>query len=94
MTKLWEMLVPAQDGNAPIPLSKHKKLDQEIRKVSEGMTLFGSVTGEWKDKRERMIPVRFMATYPKAVDIAHFAKTHYSQEEIMLYEISNNIYFI
>lgn len=95
---LYEILVPTvrSDGR-PIRLRFHRVWDKEVCKVSGGLTVLTSGSkGAWisPDKtlfEERMLPVRFMATYEEACKIVDFTLKYYQQECVMCYRISDQV---
>lgn len=96
--KLWEILVPRNDSQgAEIPLEYHKQWDAEVLKISGGLTIQSTVSGQWVFLRnqllvEPMIPVRIMCTEEEIIKISDFTAKHYEQKAIMLYKISDCVY--
>lgn len=95
---LWEILVPVYDpGGREIPLETHKEWDEEISKISGGLTILNSAKGQWtnvsgKIIHDKMIPVRFLATDEEASKIVDITLSfYYHQECIMAYKISHNV---
>ena len=101
---LWEILVPAYwdasqrspylSNDGVIPRTHHEVWDEQVRAISGGMTIFKSGIGEWEASRERMIPVRFMATRDEALKLANFTKEHYKQFAVMVYKLSDEVFII
>lgn len=95
--ELWEILIPTTRNNGqPIHTRFHRIWDQKIRELSNGLTIFTPVKGEWINEnfstiRERMIPVRFLA-YPSQIEsIIQMTLIYYEQDAIMAYKISDEI---
>jgi len=94
---LWEILVPVHwpDNNEFIPIVTHQSWDIVVREISKGMTILRSAIGEWQDGdtivRERMIPVRLLATRKQLMKILEFTKEFYRQKTVMAYKLSKDI---
>jgi len=94
---LWEILVPVDysDGSGFIPIEYHKQWDAYIRRISNGMTILRSAIGEWGDGdniiRERMIPVRLLATREELDKILEVTKEFYKQKVVMAYKLSSDV---
>jgi hypothetical protein len=97
---LWEILVPATENDgSPVELFWHREWDDKVRKISKGLTIMTKSKGQWLDHYgnisiEEMIPVRFMATKTEARDVVEMTKDHYKQKSVMLYKISDEVYFV
>jgi hypothetical protein len=95
--ELWEILVPTVRKNGkPIHARFHRVWDEQVRKISGGLTIFAPVKGDWIKEdsiieRERMIPVRFLA-YPSTIEsIVEMTLLYYEQDAIMAYRISDTV---
>lgn len=91
---LYEILVPTG-----YPFIHHMKWDDEVKKISSGLTILKPVKGKWVDSINRsvdeyMIPVQIRCTEKEIVEIATFTLLHYKQEAVMFYRISNECYII
>lgn len=88
--QMWEILVPTvgNDGT-PFSIRHHREWDALVKKVSGGMTLVQPVRGTWIDPadgaeyRERMIPVRLLATKEQIVDVCKETARHYDQLAVL-----------
>lgn len=100
--ELWEILVPCifQDNKKPIRLKHHKVWDDYVRKISKGQTILQPAKGFWLNPKsneliqERMIPVRITATEKEIRKIIDFTISHYRQEAVLAYRISNKVLLI
>lgn len=102
MKKLWELLVPTERLNPrvgemrPVRTRSHKVWDAMVRAISGGITILAPVKGQWISPtdtlhRERMIPVRIIATDEEIDKIMVMTAKFYFQEAVLAYEISSNI---
>lgn len=98
--RLWEILVPTvrpnTDGTKFFKTRYHRVWDEKVRAISGGMTILNPVKGQWVSPagelfRERMIPVRIVATREEIEKVIDLALEHYEQEAIMAYEISSEV---
>lgn len=98
---LWEILVPTvmivEGKEKPVRTRYHRVWDKKIREMSGGMTILGPAKGAWHspDNKlfiERMIPVRFMATFEEVKKIAAMTAKYYNQKAVMYYEISSRVF--
>lgn len=94
---MWEILVPTQrnDGR-PIRTRFHRVWDTKVRDITGGLTITPPVKGVWLSKngdefRERMIPVRILATREQMVRIVALTKTYYEQLAVLAYCVSSDI---
>lgn len=93
---LWEILVPCNwnDGR-PIRTRHHRAWDTRVRKVIGGMTILPPGKGQWIDPateqlyRDRVIPVRLMATEAQMQEIADITLQHYAQLAVMYFKVSD-----
>lgn len=103
---LWEILVPTvrnpTDGcpeGKPYRLRYHRVWDQKVKDISGGLTIVTPVKGVWVDEdgteyRERMIPVRILATREEMVKIAEMTKEYYDQLAVLAYRISSDVIMV
>jgi hypothetical protein len=97
MTKqLWEILVPTvRNTGKPYHLRYHRLWDEQVRKVSGGLTILQPVKGQWEDEaklfNERMIPVRIACSSAEIEKIAELTLVHYNQVAVMYYLVSNYV---
>lgn len=82
-----------------ITMYHHKKWDDKVRSIAGGLTVMRTAKGEWVNDtnhlyRERMIPVRIVCTLNEIKELAVWTKTHYEQEAILFYKISDEVYFV
>lgn len=96
MKLLWEILVPASSGVIKIAHEHHKKWDNKVNKITKGLTILSSVKGEWISPtgelfKDKMIPVRIMATKKEMITIVDMTAKHYKQQAVMYYVISNEV---
>ena len=96
MKDLWEILVPTthQDGR-PIKTKFHRVWDEQVRKVSHGLTIMSPVKGQWIFKEElfeeRMIPVRLIATREQVDEIVKMTLKYYDQLAVLAYKIADDV---
>jgi hypothetical protein len=100
MKKLWEVYVPTIRKNGkPIRVRFHKVWDQKVREITGGLTILQPAIGYWDSPtgilyRERMIPVRIVATEEEIEKIIEITLKHYEDEEVILcVEISDKVMF-
>ncbi len=78
----------------------HGMFDSFVRDLVGGFTIMKPTKkGSWTSQHahtydEQMIPVRIACTKEQIETIAAFAKTHYSQETVMYYKLSDEVYFV
>jgi hypothetical protein len=94
---LWEILVPCTELNGVrIRAGFHREWDTKVQAISGGMTVLPPARGTWRNVgvvyRDRMIPVRFMATRKEMKRIVQMTLDHYKGEKaVMAYKISEDI---
>ena len=96
---LWEILVPTVMDNKSIRTSYHKKWDEKVRSISGGLTILKPAKGQWISPSgqlfaEKMIPVRVACTEVQIAQIMSITISHYNQEEVMAYKISDCVKFL
>lgn len=95
--RMWEILVPTQrnDGR-PIRTRFHRVWDEKVKDITGGLTITPPVKGVWVSKsgdeyRERMIPVRILATDDQMERIVDLTKDYYEQLAVLAYAISSRV---
>ena len=98
MKKLWEIYVPTVRKNSnPIRIRHHQVWDQKVREITGGLTILRPAIGYWDSPsgetyRDRMIPVRIIATEDEMEKILKITFKHYEDEEaILCVEISDKV---
>jgi len=95
--KFWEILVPTKLNNGKrIPLKFHKEWDKKVRAITTGLTIMPPNKGEWVSTsgdifKEKMVPVRIMATKDEMETIVNMTAKYYNQLAIMYYVVSNDV---
>ncbi len=100
MKKLFEIYVPTQrnDGR-PIKTRHHREWDRRVRKLTGGLTIYKPVIGQWIDAdeilyKERMIPVRIVATDKEMKKIGEMTKKFYDQLAVLYYTLSQEVHYV
>ena len=98
MKCLWEILVPAAMDDFPVDASYHRAWDDKVRSITGGLTLLKATKGTWTNPsgvvfKEKMLPVRICCTETEIETIMDFTATHYNQEEVMAYRLSDCVKF-
>ena len=93
---LYEILVPARTGKVKVKKGFHQQWDEKIRSISGGLTILRPAKGHWISPSgtthvERMIPVRVWATTEQMELIAQITASHYKQEAVMYYVVSQQV---
>lgn len=95
---LWEILVPTINRltGKPFHLRFHKVWDAKVRAISGGLTIVPPVKGEWvspdgKLFRDRMIPVRVLATRKEIDHIVDITLEYYKELAVLCYKISDEV---
>lgn len=94
---LYEILVPTVRYNGkPFHLRYHRIWDEKVRAISGGLTIMEPVKGQWISPnndlfKERMIPVRFIASREQVEKIIEMTLIYYEQDAIMAYKISDEV---
>jgi hypothetical protein len=97
MSELWEILVPqAFNDGIKVPVGHHHLWDEKVRGIAGGLTVLRTARGIWQSPtgeifREKMIPVRIACSKTQILEIMAFTKTHYLQEKVMAYRISDHV---
>ncbi len=74
----------------------HRVWDAEVRKITGGLTITAPVKGEWVSPdgelfRERMIPVRIVATRDQIEQVIQLTLTYYDQLAVLCYKLSDEV---
>jgi hypothetical protein len=101
MKSLFEIYVPTQKNcGKPIRTRQHREWDSRVRRITGGLTIYKPVVGQWIDRpadvlyKERMIPVRIVATDDEMKKIAFMTKAFYEQLAVLYYKLSNEVHFV
>jgi hypothetical protein len=101
-----DLLIAARDGDieATHRIEKwkhystryHKVWDAKVRAISGGLTIMAPVKGQWTSNegdlfKERMIPVRIMATREQIEKIIDFTIEYYDQLAVLCYKLSDEV---
>jgi hypothetical protein len=96
--ELWEILVPCQrNDGTPIRTRHHRVWDEQIRRITGGLTILRPAIGQWVSPdgelfHDRMIPVRIACTPNQLDEIIRRTLNHYpDQEAVMVYKISEDV---
>lgn len=94
---MWEILVPASNNkDLKFSYEHHKEWDEYVKNIAGGITITKTAKGEWVSPdgtlfKDRVIPVRIMCTEAEIEEIIQFTISHYSQEVVLAYEVSNHV---
>lgn len=95
---MWEILVPTiSNEGKPFRTRYHRVWDAKVKSISGGLTVIPPVKGAWVDPateteyRERMIPVRILATREEMLEIVEYTKKYYDQIAVLAYVVSRDI---
>lgn len=98
---LYEIYVPTVlNSGKPIRTRQHREWDNRVRRITGGLTVYKPVMGQWIDQsdntlyKERMIPVRIVATPDEMSKIAGMTKLFYEQIKVLYYKLSNEVFFV
>ena len=98
--KLWKILVPTHtNDNQEIDIEYHKKWDEFVQKLTNGLTIQKTSKGIWVNPdaikyEEQMIPVEIVCTKKQIKKISNFSAKHYEQEAIMFSLISKEVHIV
>ena len=75
----------------------HQVWDEKVRAITGGLTVLQPARGQWTSEhgtvfRERMIPVRVMATREQMDEIVDLTLDYYDQLAVLYYEVSSNVH--
>lgn len=95
---LWEILVPTvRNDGRPIRTRCHRVWDEQVRKLSGGLTILTPAKGQWVSPKgelyaERMIPVRIKCCDRVMHLIADMTAKFYEQHAVFFYKISDKVF--
>lgn len=96
--KLYEILVPCQrNDGTPIRTRHHRAWDEQIRRITGGLTILKPAIGQWVSPdgelfKDRMIPVRIACTSEQIDEVIRRTLNHYPDEAaVMAYIISEEV---
>lgn len=95
-TPLWEILVPTiRNSGKPIRTRFHRVWDEKVRLISGGLTIMPVAKGQWLHQnelfKERMIPVRILATRKQMDEIVEMTMAYYEQLAVLAYKVSDEV---
>lgn len=97
---MWEILVPTERRKQPgkyYTTRYHRVWDSKVRVISGGLTIMAPASGQWINPstgelfKERMIPVRILATREEIDKIVDFTLKYYDQIAVLCYKISDEV---
>lgn len=96
---MWEILVPTERRLQPgkfYTTRYHRVWDAKVRELAGGLTVMTPAQGQWVAPdgalfKERMIPVRIMATRPQIEKIIDHTMIYYDQLAVLCYKISDEV---
>jgi hypothetical protein len=97
---MWEILVPTERRLSPgkyYTTRYHRVWDSKVRVITGGLTIMTPTRGEWVNPatgelfRERMIPVRFLATREEVDQVVDLTLVYYDQLAVLCYKISSEV---
>lgn len=97
---MWEILVPTERRLEPgkyYTTRFHRVWDSKVREITGGLTVMAPVRGQWINPssgaffRERMIPVRIIATRDEIEKILDLTIKYYDQLAVLCYKISDEV---
>ena len=97
MKQLWEILVPTvRNDGRPFRTRYHRVWDEKVRKISGGLTVMPVAKGQWVCPegnifKERMIPVRLIATREQIDQVVDMTMIYYDQLAVLAYMVSNEV---
>ncbi len=98
--RIWEILVPTERRLRPgryYTTRYHRVWDAKVRVITGGLTVMAPARGQWIHPatgelfRERMIPVRVMATRKEIEKVVDLTLEYYDQLAVLCYKISNEV---
>lgn len=97
---MWEILVPTERRLSPgkyYTTRYHRVWDSKVRNITGGLTIMTPARGQWvhpstgKFFKERMIPVRIIATREEIEKVIDLTLSYYDQLGILCYKISDEV---
>ncbi len=97
---MWEILVPTVRRSEPgkfYTTRYHRVWDGMVRDITGGLTVMAPARGQWINPttgelfKERMIPVRIMATRDEIEKVIDLTLKYYDQVAVLCYKISDEV---
>lgn len=97
---MWEILVPTERRLEPgkfYSTRYHRVWDSKVRDITGGLTVMAPARGQWINPstgelfKERMIPVRIMATRDEIEKVIDLTLKYYDQVAVLCYKISDEV---
>jgi hypothetical protein len=97
---MWEILVPTERRLEPgkyYTTRYHRVWDAKVRAITGGLTVMSPARGQWINPatgelfKERMIPVRVMATREEIEKVVDLTLKYYDQLAVLCYKISDEV---
>jgi hypothetical protein len=97
---MWEILVPTERRTEPgkyYTTRFHRVWDGKVRAITGGLTVMAPARGQWINPvtgdlfKERMIPVRIIATRDEIEKIVDLTLKYYNQLAVLCYKISDEV---
>ena len=94
--EMWEILIPKYSNDGEQYTAAHcNEWKENILLITKGLTELNPVKGYWINKKtkyiEDMIPIRVLCDETNIEKIIEETITHFDQEAVLAYVISNNI---
>jgi len=95
---IWEILVPTEKRLEPgkyYTTRYHRVWDSKVRSITGGLTIMSPARGQWINPsngeifKERMIPVRIIATRDQIEKVVDLTIDYYDQLAILCYKVSD-----
>ena len=97
---MWEILVPTERRLKPgkyYTTRYHRVWDSKVRVITVGLTVMSPARGQWINPstgelfKERMIPVRILATRDEIDKVIDLTLKYYDQLAVLCYKISDEV---
>jgi len=97
---MWEILVPTERRKEPgkyYTTRYHRVWDSKVREITGGLTILTPAKGQWVSPstgelfKERMIPVRILATREEIEKVIDITLKYYDQLAVLCYKISDEV---
>lgn len=97
---MWEILVPTERRATPGKYYRtkyHRVWDGKVREITGGLTVMAPARGQWVNPitgelfKERMIPVRILATRDEIEKVVDLTLKYYDQIAVLCYKISDEV---
>jgi len=98
--QMWEILVPTERRLEPgkyYTTRYHRVWDTKVREITGGLTVMAPARGQWVNPstgelfKERMIPVRIMATRTEIEKVIDLTLSYYDQLAVLCYKVSDEV---